>query len=82
MDLNYTCPHCHMEARNLRSTDHILERPKFDDLYVCGGCHTLSKVGVISLILVTSEEFDAFDEETRKELNFAMRAIVRNIRNQ
>ena len=80
MNLKYNCPTCNMEALNIRAADHILEPPKVDDIYLCGGCGSVCKVSLTGLVLMLSEEFDGLDEQTRADLNFATRAIKRQVR--
>lgn len=71
-----------MHVQEVRSTDHILEPLKLDDLWVCGGCGTISKVGIENMLVLPEHEFATLDERTKRDLNFAQRAVKRNLRNQ
>lgn len=80
MTLDVKCPTCGMIPENLKSADHILEKPVFGSLYVCGGCASTCKFTLLGLELLSPDEENALDEDTKKDLSFAKRAIVRHLR--
>lgn len=81
MNLDLKCPSCEMLAQDLRSANHVLEPPKLDDLWLCGSCATVCKVTLTGLTVLTQSELSSLHPDERADLDFAQRAIKRNLRN-
>lgn len=70
------CAACKMEVRDPHSTDHILpDGIPYGTLWVCGGCGKLNKMGITQMEAVSDEEYETFDEDTKREIGFALRAV-------
>lgn len=76
----FECANCKMQLLDLRPADLVQERPKVDDLLVCGGCATINKVTLLGTEKFSETEFAALHPDEQSDLNFAMRAIVRKVR--
>lgn len=70
-----------MELISAKSVDMLREGPKIDDIMLCGSCGMPSKVTLLGLRYLTDEEFNSLHEDERKDLDFAQRAVKRQLRN-
>lgn len=70
-----------MEFLDLKATD-LVSRPTLGDILICGGCGFPSKVTLEGTALMSDAEFRELSKEEVIEVNFAQRAIKRNVRNQ
>lgn len=68
-----------MELQQLRPANLVYEDPKFDDILLCGACGFPSKVTLLGTALVTDEEFAALTDDEQADLNFAQRAIKKQV---
>ncbi len=70
-----------MDLINLKSVDLIRVPPKIGDILVCGGCGTFNEVTLQGTKPMTKAEYDALSVEESADLNFAMRALKPQKRN-
>lgn len=75
----FTCP-CGMVISDHKMVN-VAHDLKIGDVMLCGGCGRPSIVELTGLRYMTDEEFNEMTPEEQKDLNFAQRAIKRQLRN-
>lgn len=70
-----------MELLQPKPTNLVQVRPKLNDVILCGGCGFPNVIELTGTHLMTEDEFGALHPDERKELDFAQRAIKRQLRN-
>jgi len=68
-----------MDLLNLKSTDLLREPPRVDDILLCGACGTLSVVTLLGTAPLSAIAFAKLSADEKKELDFAARAVKRNL---
>lgn len=80
MTLNLKCANaeCGMEFRNSKSVNLTHEQSRIGDLHVCGGCMRVSEVCLLEpgTRLLSPEEYEQLDEQTKRDLSFALKALI------
>lgn len=76
----YKCVACNMDLLDLKSPDYLRDPPKIIDIIVCGGCSLPNKVTLTGTEVLSVAEFESLDEDTKKQLDFAYRAVKRHAR--
>lgn len=78
------CAHCGMVFNDSKPVDLIERQDKIGDLHVCGGCLKISEVCLLDpgTRLLSPEDYEALDEQTKRDLSFAAKAIVDKLKKQ
>lgn len=80
MQTNFKCP-CGMDLLDAKAVDMLRDKPKVDDIMICGMCRRPSKVTLLGMVYLTHEELNALTEDEKKDMSFAIRAVKRQLRN-
>jgi hypothetical protein len=59
----------------------LREPPHLDDILICGLCGAPSKVTLLGTEVVSDEELSNLSEEEQHDIEFAIRAVKKQIRN-
>jgi hypothetical protein len=82
MNIAFTCANtdCHMSLLDLKPTNLVDTPPSVGDILLCGGCGSINIVTLLGCGLMSDEDFKNLAEDERKDLDFARRAVVRQLR--
>ncbi len=69
-----------MQLIDLKAANLVVQKPQVDDLLLCGSCSTINIVTILGTRMMTEKEFDALHPDEKKDLNFAQRAVKRQLR--
>jgi hypothetical protein len=70
-----------MVLKDPKAVDYGENVPHLDDILICGMCGCPSKVTLLGTEELTDEELKGLTLEERKGIEFAIRAVKRQVRN-